>query len=401
MLKQNIYIISHSTGGDDIGPNKRVFLLGKNLSKQNPTIIYASQFFHKYLIKPNKHYQLSKNLHIFYLPNIFYKNFLGQFINQIIFPLVLYFKLVNDFKKLHPDVIILSSPPPFAMLALIPILNSLKKPIKLIVDVRDLWPEILFDLHKKSFLFSIYLRIIKNITTKMYNRANHIISVKEGDLNYIKDSYETNAKFHFVPNAYTEEACLIDNTFRNHFIENQYFLVTYAGALSSYYTLHELIEVAKKCVLEYPKIKFIVAGGGKDLELYKSKSKNLSNISFIGKQNKAVINYILSKSTIAYLPLKENKFNKHGISTNKLFDYMFHSLPVLGMYDSDFDIVEKFQFGLVEKSYSPTLLFKKLIMFYEMSTREREKMGTNGKKLLEAQYLPNSVSSKFENIINA
>ena len=394
-----IWIISHSCGGKFIGPNKRVFLLGKNLSKSNYVNIYASQFFHKYLVQPDRIYSYSSKLRIFYLKNIKYRSFIGQFFNQIIFPISLFFKLLKDFNKKEPDIIIFSSPPPFAFLGLLPFLNFSKR--KLIVDVRDLWPEILIDLHRKSFIFSLYLSLIKKIIGMIYLKANHIVSVKEGDLSFIKENYNTKAKFHFIPNAYTEEETIIDNTFRHNFLDKDFFLVTYAGALSSYYTLNELIDLAKKCIKKYPKIRFLIAGGGKDLESYKLKSSDLSNINFIGQQPKEVINFILSKSHLGFLPLKKNEFNKHGISTNKLYDYMFHSLPVLGLYQNDYDIVEKFKFGLVEKNYCSKDLFSKLIQLYQMDSKELKKMGYNGKNLLEKEYLPSIVANKFEKVFNA
>lgn len=395
---KNIWIVSHSCGSPTIGPNMRVFLLGKNLSKKYIIRIYASRYFHKYLNQPKGYINYSERFKIIYLINLKYKNFIGQFLNQLIFPVFLFIKFLKDLKNCPPKVIVLSSPPPFAIISITPFLKIFK--IKLIVDVRDLWPEILIAIGNDSLPFKAYLFMVKKMVGLAYAQANHIISVKQGDLDYIKINYKTKAKLHFIPNAYTEEKTLFDDSFRHSFLDGKYFVVTYTGALSDYYTLDELIDVAEKCLANNLKIRFLIAGGGKDLEKYKNKSVNLSNVDFIGQKQKTIINSILSKADIAYLPLKENSFNNHGISTNKLYDYMFHALPVLGLYQNNYDIVEKHEFGFVEKSYCSNSLYEKLIELYEMDTDRRKAMGLNGKILLEREFLPEYIAQKFEKIIN-
>jgi len=188
--------------------------------------------------------------------------------------------------------------------------------------------------------------------------------------------------------------------FEHEFINGSFFVVAYCGALSNYYSLHELIEVAKVFETTHTEVRFIIAGAGSDLQLYKQLSRGLYNIDFIGSVPKSSVNAILSKSDVGYLPLRPNRFNLHGISTNKLYDYMFHSLPVLGLYKTDYDIVTQHGFGVVETNYNIDSLARKLSSLVEKDRKELILIGRRGKELLNKKYSNRAVSEAYKDLLD-
>ena len=246
--------------------------------------------------------------------------------------------------------------------------------VPLVFEIRDLWPEIISDIDK-SMTTKFYIKFIKYLVSIGYKYADLIISVKRGDLNYIKSRYKTNAEFDYLPNGFDIHD-IIDEEYNNQILDkNNRFKIGYLGGLSDYYNLTPLINVISRNL----EIDLIIVGDGNDYEKYKKLAKT-PNIYFLGRLPKKYMLSIAKKCDLLYTGLKDSKYNDHGISTNKLFEYMIAKKPVLGFYNSKEDIIEKNNFGkLVSDENSLELAIK---YFEGLNKKKLNSLGENGYKFL-------------------
>ena len=209
--------------------------------------LFASDFnltLRKYL-KPKKlfcFYEIVKNVNIHWLWVIPYKknNWL-RILNWISFsahiairliPYGIYLKII----KKAPDVIVYSSPQlPGAWITLLisKILN-----IPFVVEIRDLWPQVLIDqagISEEKFL----IRILKFMEYSIYKNALHLIVLAKGSQKYVCERGARNVSW--LPNgpdlnkfSYTEQ-----KLYENH------FKLVYFGAHGEANSLKTLIDAAR------------------------------------------------------------------------------------------------------------------------------------------------------------
>ena len=118
-----------------------------------------------------------------------------QVFNQIQFTL----KLYKNFHKMglkNAAVFIVSSPVPFSIIPVIFYAKIWNK--KVIFEIRDLWPLIIQESLNLS-KWHPYIFILQKIEKFAYLYSDHIVSVKPGDFEYIRDRYNiTKDKFTYI-----------------------------------------------------------------------------------------------------------------------------------------------------------------------------------------------------------
>ena len=396
-------ILTHAAGTPEIGPNQRTYFLGQWLAKRgNEVWIVGSAEFHKYHIKPAKHYnnvleQSINGVHYTWLKTRPYtKRNYEQVLNQFSFKNKLR-KLSPRVKFYNPDVIITSSPPPFAIK--IGLKWAQKFDAKHIFEIRDLWPEIIIELGKFSKIHPFIQLIIRSIK-KAYLMSDAIVSVKPGDLNHIRNNYPTKAKLKYIPNGFDHNE-VYDESFDLSIFSKSTMKVVYVGALSKYYAINSLIQAAK--LIEGKPIDILIVGDGVDKKKYEQQVKalNLYNVFFLGFLSKKYILSIIRKCDIAFLGLRDTESNKYGISTNKLFEYMYAKRPIVASYSTDYDIVKLGNAGLSVPPESPLAIATAFLELYNMSHDERNLMGQNGYEYLMKNHTYEYISEEYLKLIDS
>lgn len=392
----NILIITHAAGTPDIGPNLRTYYLAKNLVDVGHSVnILGSGFFHKYSLSPiqNKSYtkKVVSGIVYHWLPTYVYKKRNHhQVLNQLDF-LIQGLKNKKKWIDLKPDIIIVSSPHPLSIY----IGTSIKKrtKAKLIFEIRDLWPEILQDLGNFSW-YHPYISLIRKAAKKAYKEADGIVSVKEGDLDYIKSKYLVNGKTHFISNGF-DHLNVLDEEYSHPILEGNEFKVVYTGALSNYYSIASLIGAAKLLRKGPQNILFLIVGDGENKAEYELliKKYELDNVKILGYLPKKNMLSIIKQCDVSFLGLKDTKVNQFGISTNKLFEYMYAKSPVLASYNTEYDVVKKANCGISVQPDSSEEIASAVSQFYNMPEKDRIELGNNG-----YNYLMNNFT--FERITN-
>lgn len=293
-----------------------------------------------------------------------------------------------------PDVILASSVHPLTMVAGIQIARKWKIPC--ICEIRDLWPEAIFQFGKvkeKGMLG----RILITGEHWIYKNADALIFTKEGDTDYLREKNWTTeqggdidlGKCNYINNGVdiddyelrieTEQP--VDQDLAN----ESTFNVTYAGTIRSVNNVGNLLDAAKilKNRIGYKDVQFLIYGNGVQFNELQERVKNehIDNVKMKGFIDRKYIPYILSRSSINMLNYSQGQYNwTRGNSSNKLFEYMASGKPIISTVRVGYSIIEKYNCGVELDEDTPEAIAEQIMKFHDMSMEERKKFGQNAKE---------------------
>ena len=293
-----------------------------------------------------------------------------------------------------PDVIIASSVHPLTMVAGIQIAKRFKVPC--ICEVRDLWPEAIFQFGKSKEKSPVGRALIMG-EHWIYKNADALIFTKEGDTDYLKEKRWTLAqggnidlgKCHYINNgidlaAHDERIC--SNQFDDEDLnDSSKFNVTYAGTIRPVNNVGNLLDTAAilKTRPGYENVQFLIFGDGIQLPDLRKRveEEHLDNVKLKGFVNRQYIPYILSKSSVNMLNYAQNQYNwTRGNSSNKLFEYMASGKPIISTVHMGYSIINRYNCGVELDEDTPEALAEQIMRFHDMSEEEREKIGLNARQ---------------------
>ncbi len=312
---------------------------------------------------------------------------------------VFYQKVRNLNKKIKlsdPDIIIGSSPQPFAALAAERLASDYNIPF--IMEVRDLWPQSLIDLGKTSKYhpFVILLAIFEKY---LYKKATKIVTALPGVSNYISELGFPKEKIVWISNG-------IDLTLIPEFNklnkQNNVFTVMYTGAHGVGNGLDNVLYAADSITKQLGgKILFRFIGDGVEKNNLKNLSSKLKleSVVFEDPVPKAHIYNKMNEADIFLMTLMKSSVFKWGISPNKLFDYLAMSKPVVFGVEAYNDPVKEAGAGISVPPEDPQVLAEAILKLYNMSVEEREEMGLRGRQHVEEYYDVHKLAGKLEMVL--
>lgn len=313
-------------------------------------------------------------------------NGIRRIINHLQFTIRLLLNYRNISSK--PDIILCNLVMPFTI---IPYFISRKTKAQLIFEVRDLWPEsfVAYGLIKKK---NLLLRLLYMGEKWIYRKCDKLIFTMEGGKDYIIEHgwdkehcgpVDMNKVFH-INNGVDLE---MFNLNRVHFKivdedldDLDTFKIIYAGSFRLADNVKSIVNVAKEIKKTgVYNVKFIMYGDGNDrisLEQY-CVDNNIDNISFKGFIDKKYIPYVLSKSDLNIIHFEQNTLKRYGVSPNKLFEYFASGKPILSDCEFGYDLINRYQCGVVIDNGSPEQLAEAILRISKMSSDEYNELSTN------------------------
>ncbi len=262
------------------------------------------------------------------------------------------YKYLQDMEK--PDIIMGSMEPIEVSKVMVKYANENK--IKVVIDVRDLWPEIFYDAVPKILrpLLWPYVSLCKIRLRKVFKDCTSIVAPSKDFLEYgLKYSNRPRGKNDLVFNmGYSKE--VIEK------VEDGNFNIVFFGTIGKQFEFEKVFKAAEK-LQEYKNIVFYIAGDGEFLEQYKIKY-NFSNIKFLGWIEKKQINEILSIASVGLAPYI-NSINYQRNMPNKIGEYLSIGIPILVNCDGVIpNILEKYDCGY--KYADSQDLYDKILSLY-------------------------------------
>lgn len=238
-----------------------------------------------------------------------------------------------------PDVIVASFPT--IELSLEAVRYGQRAGAPVVVDIRDLWPEIFLEVAPSWLrpLVNIPLQPLWRATRRTLSGAYAITGnspafVEWGRLNGGRSRNALDRHFPFgyvntpVP-AGEEKAAMEYWRERGVVLEGGSHVACFFGAFSGQFDLETVIEAARRLAGESRKIQFVLCGSGERLEPLKKLAAGLPNVIFPGWVGRAEIWTLMKLAHFGLAPYK-NHVGFTGNLPNKPIEYMAGGLPVIG-----------------------------------------------------------------------
>lgn len=287
--------------------------------------------------------------------------------------------ILRGLKTGRVDVVYGSSPHLLAALAAWVL--AVVKRARFVLEVRDLWPQVLVDMNHLSESSPVYW-VLTALENFLYARASLIVVMAEGSRTTLIARGVTADKIAYIPNGADPED-FVPSRPRDELRERYGFTrvtALYAGAHGPANGLHLLLNGAA----ETPDVDVVLVGGGvlKETLMAEARARGLSNVRFLEPVPKSEIPDLLAAADIGLHVLADVKLFRTAVSPNKIFDYMAAGLPTLtncpGLVS---DLVTNASAGYC---VDPTSLGAGLRQLDALSDKDRQHLGDSGQSWLTA-----------------
>jgi glycosyltransferase involved in cell wall biosynthesis len=292
-------------------------------------------------------------------------------------------------KKDKPDVIFVSMPTlDFAYRA---VKYAKKYNIPVVVDIRDLWPDVFLDLIPFSVLRKeIFLTPWNKKLKWTLSNADYITAITEEYLKWAleKGNLSFNEERHKVfPLGYKHEDIVTENPFDNNNLQ-----ITFAGTIGYHFDLETVFKAAK--ILQEEKVQFNIIGDGDLLKKYQSAYSNVRTIKFWGWKSGEELAALLKYSDIGIAPYNNTRNFVKNIP-NKPYEYMANGLPILTcLKGATRTLIQKFDIGYFYESNNPEQLAFTIKKILE-NPNEIEHKKYKSKKTFEKYFDANKIYLKL------
>lgn len=296
-------------------------------------------------------------------------------------------KIWKEYSYEKPDVIYTSSPDIFTAWRAEAFAKKHKIPC--VVEIRDLWPLSIVEYKNISPKNPVIIALFM-LEKRIYKKADSLIFTMPGGKDYIIDKkWQKSVSADKIFNVNNGIDIALQETQKTDYFyedadlsDNEKFKVIYTGSVREVNNVGMLVDAAK-ILKEKGKedIRFLIFGDGtqkKSLE-NRCKDENLDNVVFKGRIDKKYIPYVCSRADVNMITVHQTGISKYGVSWNKLFDYMNAGKPLLSTTKVAFDLIKKYDCGIVCENQQSETITDAVLKLYEMSEDEYDRICSNAK----------------------
>jgi glycosyltransferase involved in cell wall biosynthesis len=292
-------------------------------------------------------------------------------------------QLVRQTSFGRPDVVLGSSPTPFAALAARKVARHFGVPF--VLEIRDLWPDSLIDVAgvPRWHPFVLALRLIERT---LYRGADAIVTLlPDAGAHIVAEGGHPERIVH-VPNGVDLSLVMPWSPPT----PGRPFTIMYAGTMGVANALHIVLEAAQVLERDHSaqpvRFRLVGAGPEKQALVQRALDMGLHSVSFEDPIPKSDVHGRLAESDVCLLNLKDSPVFARGLSPNKLFDYMAVGRPILMAVNTPTDPVTAANAGLVIPPEDPMAMAAAIRALAAMPTEEREAMGRRGRAYVEKNH---------------
>ncbi|MGE6630258.1 glycosyltransferase family 4 protein [Bacillus sp. NPDC077027] len=304
------------------------------------------------------------------------KKYAFSFLNRLIYYLEIMVKMIIFiFKdKNKYDLIYVTTPPIFVAFA--GIIAKYRYKTKMILDLRDLWPDSLKGVG--VFKNPVIIWMFKFAEKYIYTKSDHIVINSEGFQEHLLNQKQ---KTTFIPNS-TRKDELPQNINRT----TNDFTVVFAGNLGLAQDVATLRNIAIQ-LKEY-NIKMLILGYGvnkRSLEEFVNK-RELSHVEFIKPVSRKQCLNIMSKCDVGIATLN-NSLIFETVLPGRIIDYLSCRLPVVASVSGySKELIEREGVGLVAQTKSSKEMVSLILQLYNDPTLVQKKKKNCG-EFIERNFL--------------
>ena len=185
-------------------------------------------------------------------------------------------------------------------------------------------------------------------------------------------------------------------------VEDGPLVVTYAGAHGPVNALDTVLDTAAALGRTQPgRWEFRLIGDGVEKLRLESRaaSEGIASIRFLDPVPKSEIYALLDEADIFVLPLTRGELFRHGVSPNKLFDYMATGRPIVYAVDSSNDPVTECGAGIRVPPEDPSAMADALKQLQALAADERFAMGMRGRRYAADNHDLHALAARLEKVL--
>ena len=302
-------------------------------------------------------------------------------------PLALWGRLTGK----APDVILASSPQlPAAFICYwIAHLSG----IPFVLEVRDLWPQVLIDQGGKR-PGSMLVRLLAWMESQVYRHAHTVVVLAKGAEQYVRTRGARQTAW--LPNG--PDLKLFSP---RPLADDQYsFTVLYAGAHGDANALDNVIAAARLLEQRRAAIRFRFIGDGPDKQALIQQAAGLASVSFENPIPKASIPDVMAEADAILISLGDVPLFRYGVSPNKLYDAYAIGRPVITTVPGAInEEVEEYDLGVTAEPGNPEALAEAILRLALVPRAARAAMAARATELAHSTYSRQRINSAYDNLL--
>jgi len=299
--------------------------------------------------------------------------------------------VLGRFTGRAPDLILASSPQlPAAFICL---WISRLTGIPFVLEVRDLWPQVLIDQGGKSPSNSV-VQFLAWMERLLYLHASIVVVLAKGAEPYVRDRGACHTAW--LPNG-PDLKLFAPRPLPP---DRPVFTVIYAGAHGDANGLENVIAAARLLEQQQSTARIRLVGDGPEKQALIQLASDLETVSFEAPVPKRHIPDLMADADAILLSLRDVPIFRYGVSPNKLYDAYALGRPVIttvpGAINSE---VEENRLGLTAPPCDPIALAGAIQHLIDTPRDERQAMAERAINLAHTTYSRQRINAQYNTLL--
>jgi len=292
----------------------------------------------------------------------------------------------------RPDLILGSSPHPFAALAASRLAAKYQTPF--VLEIRDLWPYVLTEIGGYSTLNPM-LQTVDLTMRYLYDRADRIVMFSEHSTDLLERYGADRNKITWIPNGVD----LTMNPVPRPAPHDGDFTVTYLGAHNQWNSLDAVLDAA--LILQRDRVKgvviqFVGDGVEKPRLMERARREGAGNVRFRDPVPKQQVPLVLHESNAFIINNRKDGISRNWMSFQKIYDYLAAGRPIVFGSCTENDPVRDAGAGISVEADQPSQLAEAIRFLASQSHETLREYGARGRQYIENRYSIPLLVDRFE-----
>ena len=299
--------------------------------------------------------------------------------------------ILGGFIGRAPDVILASSPQLPAAFTCLWIARLTGIPF--VLEVRDLWPQVLIDQGGKS-PSSAMVRLLAWMECLLYRHASTVVVLAKGAEPFVRERGARQTVW--LPNG----PDLVLFAPRPLPPDRSVFTVLYAGAHGDANALENVILAVRWLEQQQNPVRIRFVGDGPEKQALIQLASDLKSVSFEAPVSKVQIPDLMAEADAILLSLRDVPLFRYGVSPNKLYDAYALGRPVIttvaGAINTE---VEEHCLGVTAPPGDPKALADAIQRLMNTPRAERQAMAERAIELARTSYSRQRINSQYNTLL--
>jgi glycosyltransferase involved in cell wall biosynthesis len=294
-----------------------------------------------------------------------------------------------------PDLILGSSPHPFAALAAEQLAS--RHGVPFVLEIRDPWPLTFTEVGGYS-KYHPFVQLVDRTMRYLYARAARIVMFSKDSADLLVRYGADPQRIVWIPNGVDLRSTLEPRPAP----DDGQFTVTYLGAHNQWNSLDVVLDAAKllqNAGVRDVLIRFVGDGASKPGLVERARTEGIRNVRFEDPVTKKQVPGILHTSDAFIINNRKDGASKGWMSFQKMYDYLAAGRPIVFGCCSNCDPVRESGAGISVEADNPAELARAI---QYLSGRSREQLweyGLLGHRYIEKAYNLPLLVDRFESLI--